>query len=399
MLLRQSRRLITSTVIGLAALFVAQPVWAAPYTWVGLSTGTSAWNGANNWLPATLPTAGTNSLFFTGSNRLTNQATVNYNLDGITFTSGAQSFNLQGNSSTRTLNMFGDITNQSGLTQTIGGTTTGTKLVLAYGNTISTRTIDTGSGAIDLNAAITGGSNVTLVKTGIGSLTIDNPPGTGHNFSGAFRAAEGTVDLQATFNANVEVSGSATLNVNPVAGGITTATVNSLTSSGTVNMIGNLTVNEAVTLDSTSVVNFTLPVDPNETTVLSYGAGTTFGGTLNATLLGDYPDANLFNPTVFQILQSTGVDPGGNFNAVTANYNGQTLTFSQGLDTSFPQKWVSGTTSTGQYLTFDQVSGEMVVVPEPSTVVFAGIGATMAGWHMLKERRRRRLAARPRFEV
>jgi hypothetical protein len=398
MLLRQTRRLITSTVIGLAALFVAQPVWAAPYTWSGLS-GTSALWSASNWLSGTLPTSGTHSLFFTGSNRLTNTAGTNYAIDGITFQSGAQSFTLQGNSSTRTLAMFGDIVNQSGLRQTIGGTTTGTKLVLAYGTATATRTIDTGSGEIDVNAAITGGANVTIVKTGLGNLVIDNPPGTGHNFSGTFAIDQGKVDLQATFNANVEVSGSATLNVNPTAGGISTATVNSLTSSGTVNMIGNLTVNEAVTLDSTSVVNFTLPVDPNETTVLSYGAGSTFGGTLNATLLGDYPDADLFNPTVFQILQSTAGDPAGNFNAVTANYNGQTLTFAQGLDPSFPQKWVSGTTSTGQYLTFDQVSGEMVVVPEPSTVVFAGIGAAMAGWHMLKEKRRRRLASRPTFEV
>ena len=399
MLLRQSRRLITSTVIGLAALFVAQPVWAAPYTWVGLSTGTSAWNGANNWLPATLPTAGTNSLFFTGSNRLTNQATANYNIDGITFTSGAQSFNLQGNSSTRTLNMFGDITNQSGLLQTIGGTGGGTKLVLSYGTNSVTRTINTGSGTIDLNAQINGGDNVTLVKAGAGTLILDNPPGAGHGFSGTLRVDSGTMSLQATTQANVVVSSSATLNVDPAAGGISSATVNSLTSSGTVNMLGSLTVNQALTLNSTSVVNFTLPEDPNVTTVLGYGSGSTFGGTLNASLLGTYPNADIFNPVTFTILQQQAGAPSGSFSAVNATYDGQTLSFAQGLDPTDPQKWVSTSTTNGQYLTFNQLTGEMVVVPEPSTVVFAGIGAAMAGWHMLKERRRRRLAARPRFEV
>jgi uncharacterized iron-regulated membrane protein len=83
---------------------------------------------------------------------------------------------------------------------------------------------------------------------------------------------------------------------------------------------------------------------------------------------------------------------------VTATYSGTTLSFTQGLDPSFPDLWVSGTTASGQYLTFDQQAGQMVVVPEPSTVVFAGIGAAMAGWHMLKERRRRRLGQRPRFD-
>jgi hypothetical protein len=397
MLLRSSRRLITSTVIGLAALFVAQPVWAAPYTWSGVTGTSNAWSGSN-WLSGTLPTSGTHSLFFTGSNRLTNVATANYNLDGITFTGSAQSFTLQGNSSSRTLTMFGDIVNNSGLAQTIGGTTNGTKLVLAYGNTGTTRTINTGSGEIDINAQINGGSAVTLDKTGTGRLVLDNPPGTGHGFNGTFKVTQGTLDLQGSMPANFVVSSTSTVNINPAAGGVQSVNVESMNMSGTMNMIGSMTVNNALTLGSNSVTNFTLPVDNNDTQLLGYGDGSTLGGTLNANLLGNYPGADLFSPVVFQILQQQAGAPTGGFNAVTATYSGTTLSFTQGLDPSFPLLWVSGTTATGQYLTFDQQAGEMVVVPEPSTVVFAGIGAAMAGWHMLKERRRRRLGQRPRFD-
>jgi hypothetical protein len=296
------------------------------------------------------------------------------------------------------LTMFGDIVNNSGKAQTIGGTTTGTKLVLNYGTAAATRTINTGSGEIEINAQVNGGSAVTLDKTGTGRLVLDNPPGTGHGFNGTFQVTSGTLDLQGSMPANFVVSSTSTVNINPAAGGAQSVNVNTMNLSGTMNMIGSMTVNNALTLGSTSVTNFTLPVDPNDTQLLGFGDGSSLGGTLNADLLGDYPGADLFSPVVFQLLQQQAGPATGGFNTVTATYSGTTLSFTQGLDPSFPDLWVSGTTASGQYLTFDQQAGQMVVVPEPSTVVFAGIGAAMAGWHMLKERRRRRLGQRPRFD-
>jgi hypothetical protein len=207
------------------------------------------------------------------------------------------------------------------------------------------------------------------------------------------------VSLQANFPANLVVSGSATLQVNPAAGGITTATVQALTSGGTINLIGNLTVNDALALDAASVLNLTLPVDPNEVPQLSYGAGTTLGGALHVTLLGDYPDTDTSNPTVFQIFQASAGAPGGDFTTVTATYNGQMLSFTQGPDAVAPHLWVSQLTTDGKQLKFDQVAGELVVVPEPSSIVIAGIGATMAAWNAFKTRRKRLRALRPTFET
>ncbi|NBV46199.1 MAG: hypothetical protein EBR86_11330 [Planctomycetia bacterium] len=335
-------------------------------------------------------------MFFTGSNRLTNIAPTAYTLDGITFQSGAQSFTLTGSTSP-TLTMLGDIVNQSGTLQTIGGVTNGTRLRLNYtGTSAVTRTIDTGTASIVSNAQLAGSSLVTVSKTGSGLLTINEAPNVNHNlFNSTLRVDQGEVLLRANLaSAPLVVSSAGTLTTGSSVAGLAT-----LTSSGTVNMVTNLSVSGSVNLASTSVTNFTLPSDSADAPFLNYGDNSVFGGTLNATLAGTYPDAVIDAPVVFNLFKATGGAAGGNFSAVNATYGGQTLSFTQGLDPDFPQKWVSSATTDGQYLTFDQMTGQMVVVPEPSTVVFAGIGAAMTGWHMLKKRRSRRHAARPTFEV
>ena len=51
--------------------------------------------------------------------------------------------------------------------------------------------------------------------------------------------------------------------------------------------------------------------------------------------------------------------------------------------------WYTPDTSRGQYLVFNPASGQLVIVPEPSTWVLAAIGAAAVG---LKARRRSRSA-------
>jgi len=46
-----------------------------------------------------------------------------------------------------------------------------------------------------------------------------------------------------------------------------------------------------------------------------------------------------------------------------------------------------------QWLVFQSQSGNLVVVPEPSTIVFAGLGVAMSGWTMWKKRRLSKLLA------
>lgn len=78
----------------------------------------------------------------------------------------------------------------------------------------------------------------------------------------------------------------------------------------------------------------------------------------------------------------------------TDTYNG--LTFATALSSTnyFDQKygagvWLSDWTSGGQRFIFSQSNGVLTVVPEPSTIVFAGIGAAMLGWHTWTRSRRK----------
>jgi len=72
-------------------------------------------------------------------------------------------------------------------------------------------------------------------------------------------------------------------------------------------------------------------------------------------------------------------------NSPSSPYNG---TF-----TKYGQEWISPQASDGTYLVFQAASGNLVVVPEPSTMVFAGLGVAMSGWTMWKKRRLGKLLA------
>jgi len=64
-----------------------------------------------------------------------------------------------------------------------------------------------------------------------------------------------------------------------------------------------------------------------------------------------------------------------------------------GTWTRYGQEWSSPAASDGTYLVFQATSGNLVVVPEPSTMVFAGFGVAMSGWTMWKKRRLAKLLA------
>ena len=64
-----------------------------------------------------------------------------------------------------------------------------------------------------------------------------------------------------------------------------------------------------------------------------------------------------------------------------------------GTFTRFGQEWQSPFASDGTYLVFSAQTGNLVVVPEPSTMVFAGLGVAMSGWTMWKKRRLSKLLA------
>lgn len=117
-----------------------------------------------------------------------------------------------------------------------------------------------------------------------------------------------------------------------------------------------------------------------------------FGGTLNvdwaqvgSSTFENYTTFDLFNGSTYS----------GNFSAVSlagaaAPYD--TLTFTQ-FGTEWSTQPFVGEGGQQQWLVFQSQSGNLVVVPEPSTIVFAGLGVAMSGWTMWKKRRLSKLLA------
>jgi hypothetical protein len=133
----------------------------------------------------------------------------------------------------------------------------------------------------------------------------------------------------------------------------------------------------------------TLNLDLNEdlTRDLLITSGTlNWGGNvaLNLTNLGEVANGSSWNFFNDGVLGNTG-DYAGTLSgislAATDTYNGLTFSKSGSL-------WTSTTTGGGQQFTFDETTGVLAVVPEPSSIAAAGIGLAMLGWRRLALRRR-----------
>jgi hypothetical protein len=117
-----------------------------------------------------------------------------------------------------------------------------------------------------------------------------------------------------------------------------------------------------------------------------------FGGALNidwsqvgSTTFSSFTSFNLFEGSSYA----------GNFSQVSlagAASPYDTLTFTQNGSEWSTQPFV-GAGGESQWLVFQAQSGNLVVVPEPSTIVFAGLGVAMSGWTMWKKRRLSKILA------
>ena len=112
--------------------------------------------------------------------------------------------------------------------------------------------------------------------------------------------------------------------------------------------------------------------------------GLTYGGSLDLVMSGSYADQTTFH--LFSNFSSST----GDFAAVGLNATGEYagLTFS-GLS----GVWTSTWTTNHQRLVFSTNTGNLVVVPEPSTYAMALAGLACGGWQMFKRRRRLRQAS------
>jgi hypothetical protein len=250
--------------------------------------------------------------------------------------------------------------------------------------TLSTMTIN---GVIQDNTTGTLGVSITQGNTWVfngantytGPTTVASPAKllvNGNMSLETTTSVAGYLGGSGTFGGSVSMTSSGTLSPGgtSVAGGVITDTIGILT-------MPDLTLGSSVTtrLTVADLTSYDQIVGSNSVV---------YGGNLALTLTGTqaYAKDTIFN--LFKDFSSRS----GDFSSVTlaaagTPYNGLTFTnLGGGI-------WETGSTAAplGEYLRFEQSTGNLVVVPEPSTFVLAGLGAVLAGAQVW--RRRRRVAA------
>ena len=394
---------------------------AANRTWTNLSTSASGnkikWGTtaqfASNWSGNTNPTAADTAVF-TGTNGLTQNIaiqSVNVPIGKLTFT-GTTAYSFTSNA----LSLRGDssipnvaIANASGKDQTFTAVQIGSPTVHANSTGAGSKLVLT---AVDLqgNYLAVGGDAAVTGLTGTGSSTYEGKTGiqtvtfAAGNSVGTLKVNGATVtssgDTNGTFldiQGGAKVGGGTFLNTSITSGELNLAgqSFASLTLTGTTGATysqgaGGFTKMD-VGYDGADTSFSLVSTQP--------GSGFTLGGALlldGATMTSN-PLAiglvwNLFQGDNFTSGSASPTNNASNFSALVLADNGSGSPYA-GAFTRFGQEWTSPVATDGTYLVFQAATGNLVVVPEPSTIVFAGLGVAMSGWTMWKKRRLSKLLA------
>ena len=343
---------------------------------MGTPTITSVFNQNGGLVKASTVVFGSNGATL-GTNSPTFAST--YNLAGGTFAAasiGAGSGTFNTSSNRRIAWTGGTIQNYDSLTDlAITGTSgAGGALTLALSGagpqtfapsagrriTVGSNTVISGNGGFIVDGpgtvVLTGSatySGATAVNSG--SLLVETflP-----NTSGVTVAAGATLGGSGSISGPVSMAGS----VSPGAsGGFGTLSFSSLSLTGSsTTLLGIGGTGRGATYDAIDV---------------SQSGGLSYGGDLSLSFSDVFGDG-----TSFGLFGFTG-SPSGSYASVTASGSYGALTFSNSGGV-----WTAAATN-GQTFTFTEATGSLVIVPEPASVVLAGIGASLAALIALRRRR------------
>ena len=264
------------------------------------------------------------------------------------------------------------------------GITSPTTLTLAGGGAGSSGSqqisgvIQDNSGSGIVNLTITGGNVWQLdgVNSYTGSTTIN---------AGGRLMLNGSIDAASTTTSNGGgIYGTGTFNGDVISSG--TIAPGGVSLSGTISdSVGALTLRSLTLSGNSAVTELTITgSDAGMYDQILGSSALTYAGTLALTLSDlttVYDDNTVFN--LFSSFTSTSGTLGGiTLAAFGTDYDG--LTFSSADANG---DWLSTWNTNNQALRFSQANGTLTVVPEPSTIVFAGIGMAMFGWSTWTRRR------------
>jgi autotransporter-associated beta strand protein len=280
------------------------------------------------------------------------------------------------------------------------------------------------SGAVTLSAdaLITTAASPSITNT---SLVLSGPISLGshaltfspHGAAGVLRATDATASpivVTGTINGTgaVIVDGATAVYLNGVNSSTGATTVRAGTLAGNGSIAGAVTVESGAIISPGSAVNTTgalgvgsLQLDSGATAAMAIsGTGiglydqivaannVNYGGSLAI----DFTTGGFADFDVWQLF--SGSSHSGNFTSVSATGAYGDLTFNYLGDGEWQA--TGGLLATGQSLSFYEdnshaignryQAGQLVLVPEPSTIVFAGIGLFVAGWRTWAHRRAKR---------
>jgi autotransporter-associated beta strand protein len=315
-------------------------------------------------------------LIFTGTTRPGPTVSGTYQINSLTFDAGANTtFTIGGAVNSKVV--LGSITNSSGFLQTIGGANTWPALEFSNAGTI-----DSGTSGIRIQSRLSGSANVS--KTGSGELEITNA--VSNTYSGNFTVSNGSVLLGANLSAaNMSVSSGAVLNTAEAGAQVNDLVLSGTLLPGTDANFGSLSVNGNLTLN------------PGSTTLLAVGDGindsvtvtgtTTFGGTLSIAM--EYEPTSFVGDLSGDSWALFAVDTAslvGDFTSVVMTGTYGNVNFYKVSADRWESEYLGGGREFA-FFTSGPNAGVLYAVPEPSTMVFAGIGAAMFGWNSWTRRR------------
>ena len=235
----------------------------------------------------------------------------------------------------------------------------------SLGSAVAGATYEVVSGTQTVQFDSVTGVNVNMVVNG-GVVTADGTTDSNLVVSGGTYQSGGTYKNVVSSSGLLDMSDGSTLSTTSftqTAGGNVAMSVASDFSSSQVN--GNFELGGALELDASSLGSNL------------YGLGTVWG---------------LFSGVNYTAGSPSPLNGSSNF-SVFAMSNASSSSPYYGTFTRFGQEWYSPIATDGTYLVFQAQTGNLVVVPEPSTMVFAGLGVAMSGWTMWKKRRLSKLLA------
>jgi hypothetical protein len=211
---------------------------------------------------------------------------------------------------------------------------------------------------------------------------------------GALASPTVTVNSTGYLGGSGQISG----NVTVLSGGTLspggTASGSTLTDSIATLTVGSLNLNTGATTNL--AITGTTPGSLFDQVAFTGGAKSlTYGGLLNLTLSGSYADS-----TSFQLLSGF-TSQSGDLSSISLDATGSPyagLTFTSYANATAEDKtywglgsgdWITDWSTDHQRLIFSQSAGTLSIVPEPSTIVFAGIGVAMFCWSTWTRRRAR----------